>query len=48
MVNIGIDMHKVSQRNIALVARDIVMAITLYKPTYDAFKQFQTIAVIVL
>ena len=39
IVNIGIDMHKRSWRITALVEGDIVMAITLPKPTYDAFKK---------
>jgi len=39
MVNIGIDVHKRSWRITALVQGDIVMAITLSKPTYDAFKK---------
>ena len=39
IVNIGIDMHKRSWRITALVEGDIVMAITLSKPTYDAVKK---------
>jgi transposase len=38
MVCIGIDMHKFSWRITALVEGEIVMAITLAKPSYDSFK----------
>ena len=39
MVNIGIDMQKRSWKITALVEGDIVMAITLSKPTYDTFRK---------
>ena len=39
MINIGIDMHKRSWRITALSEGDIVMGITLAKPTYDDFKK---------
>ena len=39
MVNIGIDMHKISWRVTALVEGDVVLAITLARPNYEAFKK---------
>ena len=39
MVNIGVDMHKLSWRITALVEGDVVLAVNLAKPKYDAFKQ---------
>lgn len=42
MVNIGIDMHKISWRITALVEGDIVLGITLASPTYDAFNKILT------
>jgi transposase len=39
MVNIGVDMHKLSWRITALVEGDVVLAVNLAKPRYDAFKQ---------
>ena len=37
-VSIGIDMHKISWRVTALVEGDIALAITLARPSYDAFR----------
>lgn len=42
MVYIGIDMHKLSWRITALVEGEIVLAITLAKPTYDSFRSILT------
>jgi len=39
MVSIGIDMHKISWRVTALVEGDIVLGITLARPTYEVFKK---------
>ena len=39
MVSIGIDMHKHSWRITAVVQGDIVLALTLGRPNYDAFKK---------
>jgi transposase len=39
MVNIGIDMHKISWRITALVEGDTVLTITLARPTYDSFRK---------
>ena len=39
MVNIGIDMHKISWRITALVEGDTVLAMTLARPTYGSFKK---------
>ena len=39
MVNIGIDMHKISWRITALVEGDTVLAITLANPSYDTFRK---------
>jgi len=38
-VNIGIDIHKKSWRITALVEGEIMMAITLSRPTYDSFEK---------
>jgi transposase len=42
MVNIGIDMHKLFWRITALVKGEIVLAITLARPSYDSFKKILT------
>jgi len=42
MVYIGIDMHKLSWRITALVEGEIVLAITLAKPTYASFRSILT------
>jgi transposase len=42
MVCIGIDMHKLSWRITALVEGEMVLAITLAKPSYDSFKSLLT------
>ncbi len=42
MVYIGIGMHKFSGRITGLVGGNIVMAVTLAKPSYDSFKSILT------
>ena len=42
MVSIGIDMHKCSWRITALVEGEIVLAVTLARPSYDSFKAILT------
>ncbi len=42
MVCIGIDMHKLSWRITALVEGEIVLAITLAKPSYDSLNSILT------
>ena len=39
MVNIGVDLHKLSWRITALVEGDVVLAVNLAKPKYDSFIQ---------
>ncbi|UCG14079.1 MAG: hypothetical protein JSU72_06315 [Deltaproteobacteria bacterium] len=39
MVSIGIDMHKHSWRITALVEGDVVLAVTLGRPSYESFKK---------
>lgn len=39
MVNIGVDMHKLSWRMTCLVEGDVVLAVNLAKPRYDSFKR---------
>ncbi len=38
-VSIGIDMHKISWSVTALIEGDIVLAITLARPSYDSFRK---------
>ena len=42
VVNIGVDMHKVSWRITALVEGSIVMATTISRPDYKAFRKLLT------
>jgi transposase len=39
IVNIGVDMHKLSWRITALVEGDVVLSVNLAKPRYDSFSQ---------